>query len=1126
MKTTGLVNNYVAALSLSQHHADTGDGPLLRRFVGRRDDDAFAELLRRHGPMVLGLSRRVVGDRHLAEDVFQATFLALARKAHSVRRPESVAAWLHGVAFHLSLRARKVGARRRQEEARVPTGRAGRDPLDELTARELLAVLDEEIQALPPHFRLPLILCGMEGLSHDEAARRLGWSPGSIKGRLERGRQRLRLRFQKRGLTLPAALAGTVLLGELVAAVPPALAEAAHRVAQTGVASQRVSALVEHTGRAGSSIRMKTTATLLVGIGVLAIGLGWWNGPLTGPLVALPDDPPATKRQDPPADPLPGGAVQRLGTLQRRAVGAHLALSAEGKRIVGVRGGLCVQVWDAQTGLLKERRELKASPWTVTVLSPHGTLLATDDMMNRALHVWDVQTGKELHEFRLHGLKEGEGGGSPATGPIGLHAAAFSPDERIVAAVLRAGKQAFLRSWDLNTGKQILDKELADAGWVDFLTFTPDAKRLLLSDQSGLCAYDARSGERQWQVREMPAPTWFAITPDGKILARGNGILAWDLATGKPTPFENQPPESWDGPLAVTPDGRTLLVGGTAGVLVWDLAQGKEMRTLLGAGEQMVLAPDARTVLTNNGSLQRWDLATGKPMYPDTFEQGHVGEVVSVAFSADGKRLASGSADGSVRLWDTVTGRPLHVWRGHEARRAIRLVRWLKAGVSAVDISPDGHQVVSAGSDERLCVWDAGTGKRVHLITLPEPAGGEANRRITVLRLRAGDGQVVALFGAELFSAPVGGPIPDSRPKLATWDLKTGALLHSIPTDGSGAVLSASGDSLVADGVVTDPVTGREVARLDKTKELWPVPPYAISPDGLLVASGLAKSGTDNGVEYQGPAGGAVWEVRSGKRVARFTTESWLGGLSFHPGGRHVAVNDLDGIQIVDVTTDAVVAKFTMPEKIRAGTTPGSYASCVAFTPDGRRMATGHPDGSILLWEVKLPTQRPEPLGGDEIDALWQDLASPDAARAWRAVWRLGESADAALALIGKHVRPVRPAPASTTGPLLADLDSDSFDRREDAAEALRKLGILAEPALRGQLDRKVSLEAKRRVRKLLIEITEAPQPTTPETLRQLRAVAVLAQVNSPGTRHLLEDLATGVRPAPLTRAARAALNR
>ena len=164
------------------------DEELLTRFVARRDEAAFAAIVARHGPMVLRLCRRVLADAHAAEDCFQATFLVLARKAASVRRRTSLAAWLYGVAVRVSRKARHSGRRagvelRPQEAPADPRP----DPLGLLTARELLAAVDEEVRRLPEVYRLPIILCCLEGRTREEAAARLGWTEGAVKGRLERG---------------------------------------------------------------------------------------------------------------------------------------------------------------------------------------------------------------------------------------------------------------------------------------------------------------------------------------------------------------------------------------------------------------------------------------------------------------------------------------------------------------------------------------------------------------------------------------------------------------------------------------------------------------------------------------------------------------------------------------------------------------------------------------------------------------------------------------------------------------------------------------------------------------------------------------------------------------------------
>jgi RNA polymerase sigma factor (sigma-70 family) len=214
----------------------TADAALLARFLSRRDGPAFAALVARHGPMVLRLCQRVLGDPHAAEDAFQAAFLVLARQAASIRRPQALAAWLHGDAYRVALKARAARARRRCQQLPAsdlaPPDRHP-DPLAALTARELLSVLDEEVQRLPEVYRLPVLLCCLEGRTQEEAARQLGWTPGSLQGRLERGRRVLRSRLTRRGLSLAAALLATSPGAGTAAAVPAALVAATARAATT-----------------------------------------------------------------------------------------------------------------------------------------------------------------------------------------------------------------------------------------------------------------------------------------------------------------------------------------------------------------------------------------------------------------------------------------------------------------------------------------------------------------------------------------------------------------------------------------------------------------------------------------------------------------------------------------------------------------------------------------------------------------------------------------------------------------------------------------------------------------------------------------------------------------------------
>src|SRR5262245_58089573 len=202
---------------------EQSDGALLGRFVAARDEAAFATLLRRYGPLVLGVCRQVLHDDHAADDVFQATFLVLARKAASIRRHESLAAWLHRVAVNLARTARTSAAKRQRHERQAGVMAQESSP-DEVLLSDWQPILHEEVDRLPQKYRLPVVLCYFEGKSHDEAAHQLGWPLGTVKGRLARARQLLRTRLARRGLALTVAgITAALAQGAGAVTVPPAL---------------------------------------------------------------------------------------------------------------------------------------------------------------------------------------------------------------------------------------------------------------------------------------------------------------------------------------------------------------------------------------------------------------------------------------------------------------------------------------------------------------------------------------------------------------------------------------------------------------------------------------------------------------------------------------------------------------------------------------------------------------------------------------------------------------------------------------------------------------------------------------------------------------------------------------
>src|SRR5262249_868423 len=243
------------------------DAALLDRFISARDETAFAALVDRHGPLVLHVCRRVLGHLQDAEDAFQAVFLVLARKAATVSPRDALTAWLHGVAHRVALKAR--AAKLRQQRAGPPLVEPPADPrpdpLADLSARELLALVDEEVRRLPHVYRLPVILCCLEGRSLEEAARQLGWTLGSVKGRLERGRARLHARLIGRGLTLSAVLTAAELSrgagsAAEVARLMASTVQAARMFAAGPTAGQEASA--QATALAREGIKGMTLARL------------------------------------------------------------------------------------------------------------------------------------------------------------------------------------------------------------------------------------------------------------------------------------------------------------------------------------------------------------------------------------------------------------------------------------------------------------------------------------------------------------------------------------------------------------------------------------------------------------------------------------------------------------------------------------------------------------------------------------------------------------------------------------------------------------------------------------------------------------------------------------------------
>jgi RNA polymerase sigma factor (sigma-70 family) len=677
--TTGQTSEVIQHLRrtvLLRDGAGLTDGQLLEDFLSRQEGAALAALVRRHGPMVWGVCRRVLRNPHDAEDAFQATFLVLVRKAASVMPREMVANWLYGVAHQTALKARATAAKRRTRERQVtemPEPAVAQPDL----WRDLQPLLDLELSRLPDRYRVVVVLCDLEGRTRKEAARQLGVPEGTVAGRLARARAMLAKRLARHGLAVSGGALAAVLARDVAAASVPtsvlsSTIKAATRLATgpaaaAGLISVTAAALAEAAGKTASPTKLQVATALFLAAGVLASTTSL--GRL--PLLAVEPPPPQAARpatQDGGKRPTAPKPV----VVREDAYVTRLAWRPDGKVVAAV-------------GVNYERMEVRdrdgKNPQRLGV--PFSTV-----------KLWDARTGN---------LKQ-----SPGAEKAAIHDLAFSPVGRTAAVVVFKLPEKIFSRWlqkagepPPDVGKQevrIVDAETwalkrtvqVEGGILQAVAFSPDGKTLAIGGNSDRVV--GGSYVKLWDVQgeTMKGGTKFAART---VMAVRDGEVY---------------------PLAYSPEGQVLAAGDRHGQLRLFDGQTGEVKHVWepheGAVRGIAFAPDGQTLVSvgQDKTVKLWDVPTGKPRRT---LQGNKGSVAAVAFSPDGNLLATGGTvkeDGKsiaeVILWDTKT------WEVKQTLPDQTVV------VSTLAFSPDGKTLA------------IGSGRS-------QDDGGKATGEIKLLRL-------------------------------------------------------------------------------------------------------------------------------------------------------------------------------------------------------------------------------------------------------------------------------------------------------------------------------------------------------------------------------------------------------